>query len=70
MKYLVCRCLDNGRYQNPYDGSPRIWHESFEIAKQEAERLCQKEEKDFIIISEVARIKPQPKTVFEDYREK
>lgn len=68
MRHIVCRVLDNGKHQNPYDGSPRIWHETFEIARTEAERLCLKEDKEFIILAEAGRIKPQPKTIIEDYR--
>ena len=67
MRYLVFKIKsEDGRIQNPYDGSPRIWHETFEIAKEEAERLCLKEDKEFIILAEVGRINPQLKTIFQD----
>jgi hypothetical protein len=69
MRYLVFKIVqETGRIRNPYDGSPRVWHETFEIAKAEAERLCLKEECEFIILAEAARVNPQPKTIFQDLR--
>lgn len=72
MKYLVCRVEklsdSEERFKNPYDLGFRKWHETFELAKKEAQRLCEKENCEFAIFSELGRAKPQPKTIFEDYR--
>ena len=69
MRYLIFKVMENGHCRNPYEGSPRIWHTSFDLAKIEADRLCQKENMEFIILGEAARVSPAPKTVFKDCRE-
>ena len=69
MRYLVMKIRpENGHIKNPYDGSPRIWHETFESAKSEAERLCLKEDCEFVILGEAGICYPQPKTIFKDCR--
>jgi hypothetical protein len=71
MRYLVCKKVDSTcqcKYQNPYKDGMRVWHESFELAKKEADRLCEKEISDFVIFAEIGIVKPSPKTIFEDYR--
>lgn len=71
MRYLVCKVdhenIEREKFKNPYSiTGPRVWHETFEIAKLEAERLCLKENQEFAIFAEIGRIKPAPKTIFEN----
>lgn len=74
MRYLVCRKVDGKNqcsYANPYakdNNGMRVWHETFEIAYTEAERLCKKENDEFVIFAEMGVVKPSPKTIFQDYR--
>jgi hypothetical protein len=71
MRYLVCRfSLENGKekFKNPCDSNSRIWHDNFDSAKAEAERLSLKEYKEFRIFAELASINPSTKTIFKDFR--
>ncbi len=36
-----------------------VWHDTLDLARYEAERLCKKEQKEFIILKEVAKVKLQ-----------
>lgn len=56
MRYAVI-CSQPLIHQGKYQFTN--WHESFLSACEEAERLCKKEQKEFIVVLEVARVKIQ-----------